>query len=428
MKGTYTKKKLVIAGGGFAGLNLAQRVAIDKKYEVTLVDKNNYNYFTPLLYQVATSFLDPSSISYPFRKLFRNKNIIFRMGELLRVDPAQQIIYLKDGEMPYDYLVFAAGAKTNFYGIESVRKNAVSIKGIDDALRMRNVMVQILETASITADPKERKKLMTIVVAGGGPTGVEVAGMLAEMKKFILLKDYPELKDIPLKIYIVDGGPNLLAPMSNKTHQETYDVFTKLGVEVKLNKRVTGFADDLVTFADGEVIAAKTLIWAAGITANVFEGIPPTSLGPSRRMVTDDLNRVMDLDNIWAIGDISIQYTDPLYPGGHPQLAQVAIQQGRTLAKNFRALSKGKAMKPFKYFDRGEMAIMGRHHAMVDLLKHRVHLRGFPALFIWLFVHLVSLVNYNNKLRTLYNWAIAFTTRDQALRMIFRTDDFESDA
>ncbi len=418
---TNTKKKLVIIGGGFAGLNLAQRVAADKCYQVTLVDQNNYNYFTPLLYQVATSFLDPSSISYPFRKLFRNKNISFRMAGLERVDPENQIIYLSDGEMSYDYLVFAAGAKTNFYGIESVRDNAIAIKGIDDALRMRNTLMKTFEQATRTDDPVLKARLLTAVVAGAGPTGVELAGMLAEMKNYILVKDYPELKDTPFKIYIVDGGNSLLPAMSDKTQQETYDTFIKLGVEVKLNKQVKDFDGHLVTFADGETIEARTLIWAAGITANVFEGIPLTSLGPQKRMITDDFNRVDGLNDIWAIGDISIQFTDILYPKGHPQLAQVAIQQGRTLAENFLAMSKGQALKTFKYFDKGEMAIVGRRYAFVDLFKHRFHLRGFIALFIWLFVHLVSLVNYNNKLRTLYNWGIAYLTRDQALRMIFKT-------
>jgi len=415
------RKKLVIVGGGFAGLNLAQQVAVDKGYQVTLIDKNNYNYFTPLLYQVATSFLDPSSISYPFRKLFRNKDISFRMAELKKVDPEKQIIYLSNGEIHYDYLVFAAGAKTNFYGIESIEKNSISIKGIDEALRMRNALMKTLEQAALTNDLAQRAKLLTIVVAGGGPTGVELAGMLAEMKNYILVKDYPELKDALFKIYIVDGGADLLPLMSDKTHRETYDTFIGLGVEVKLNKQVKDFTDGKVTFADGETIEAGTMIWAAGITANVFEGIPPRSLGPQHRMITDDFNRVTGLDNIWAIGDISIQYTDALYPKGHPQLAQVAIQQGQMVAKNFLAMSKGRALKTFKYFDRGEMAIVGRHHAVVDLFKHRLHLRGFAALVIWLFIHLVSLVNYNNKLRTLYNWAIAFLTRDQALRMIFRT-------
>ncbi|WCT10006.1 NAD(P)/FAD-dependent oxidoreductase [Mucilaginibacter jinjuensis] len=414
------KTRIVIVGGGFAGLNLAQNLYKTKNYHITLVDKNNYNYFTPLLYQVATSFLDPSSISYPFRKLFRDKNINFRMAEFLRVDPATQTIYLSDGELQYDQLVFAAGAKTNFYGIESIEKNAISLKGIDDALKMRNALLTTLELAAKATDLAERRKLLTIVVAGGGPTGVEVAGMLAEMKSYILKKDYPELKNAKGAIYIVDGSENLLSPMSDKTHSETKKAMLDLGVQVKLKTRVADYTDGIVRFADGDAIEAGTLIWAAGITANVFEGIPLASLGVGKRMKTNEFNQVEGFENIWAIGDISVQITDPAYPHGHPQLAQVAIQQGVTLAKNFLAVEKGKAMKAFKYFDKGEMAIVGRHHAVVDLFKHKVHLSGFAALFIWLFIHLVSLVNYNNKVRTLYSWAVAFITRDQALRMIFR--------
>jgi NADH dehydrogenase len=420
LESNLNKTRIVIVGGGFAGLNLAQHLYKNKNYHITLVDKNNYNYFTPLLYQVATSFLDPSSISYPFRKLFRDKNINFRMAELLRVDTTTKTIYLSDGELQYDQLVFAAGAKTNFYGIKSIEKNAISLKGIDDALKMRNALLTTLEMAAKATDLVERRKLLTIVVAGGGPTGVEVAGMLAEMKSYILKKDYPELKEAKGAIYIVDGSENLLSPMSDKTHTETKQAMLDLGVQVKLKTRVNDYSNGIVTFADGNTIEAGTLIWAAGITANVFEGIPLESLGIGKRMKTNQFNQVEGFDNIWAIGDISVQITDPVYPHGHPQLAQVAIQQGVNLAKNFLAMQKGEEMKPFKYFDRGDMAIVGRHHAVVDLFKHKVHLSGFPALFIWLFIHLISLVNYNNKIRTLYSWAIAFITRDQALRMIFR--------
>jgi NADH dehydrogenase len=415
------KKKIVIVGGGFAGLNFAQQMFKDKNYQVTLVDKNNYNFFTPLLYQVATSFLDPASISYPFRKLLRNRRLRFRMGELLKVDPATQTIYLNDGVLQYDHLVFAAGARTNFYGIESVQKNAISLKGIDDALHMRNALMRTMEQATITTDPAERKKLLTIVIAGGGPTGVEVAGMLAEMKNYILEKDYPELKGAQGAIHIVDGGPSLLPAMSDKTHKAAYNALVRLGVHVKLNAQVTDYSNDQVKFANREIIEAKTLIWAAGITALTFEGIPAASLGPGRRMKTDQFNKVEGLENIWAIGDISIQFTDPAYPKGHPQLAQPAMQQGKTLARNLMAMSKGRPLKAFKYFDKGDMAIVGRHNAQLDMFKHKLHLGGFIALFVWLFIHLVSLVNYNNKLKTLYNWTIAYLTRDQALRMIFRS-------
>jgi NADH dehydrogenase len=414
-----TAKKIVVIGGGFAGVNFAQKLAKNKSYQVTLVDKNNYNYFPPLLYQVSTSFLEPSSISYPFRKLFRNGNIRFRMGEPVKIDPITHTVYLQDGELNYDYLVFASGAKTNFFGNENIAKNAIPMKTIDDGLYMRNALLKTLEQAAITKDPAERKKLLTIVVAGGGPTGVEVSGMLAEMKNYIFAKDYPELVKSPGGIYIVDGSSNLLGAMSEKTHKEAFKVLTKLGVKIKLNLHVNDFVDGRIMLSNGEVIEANTLIWAAGITANTFEGIPASCLGIGRRMVTDEHNKVIGLENIYAIGDASIQMTDQAYPKGHPQIAQVAIQQGRTLAANFIAMAKGQPLKPFKYFDKGDMAIIGRNSAVVDLFKHKVHFSGIIALFMWLFIHLISLVNYRNKLRTLYNWAVAYISRDQSFRMIF---------
>ncbi|MFA6083942.1 NAD(P)/FAD-dependent oxidoreductase [Mucilaginibacter sp.] len=416
-----TAKKIVVIGGGFAGVNFAQNVAKNKNYRVTLVDKNNYNYFPPLLYQVSTSFLEPSSISYPFRKLFRKDHISFRMGEPVKVDPTSKTVYLKDGEISYDYLVFATGAKTNFFGNENIEKNAIPMKTIDDGLRMRNALLKTLEQATITPDPAERKKMLTIVVAGGGPTGVEVSGMLAEMKNYIFKKDYPELINQPGGIYIVDGSPNLLGAMSEKTHKEAYKVLTNLGVKVKLNTRVSDYIDGKITLSNGEVIESKTLIWAAGITANTFEGIPVTSLGAGKRMITDQYNKVQGLDDIYAIGDSAILTTDAAYPTGHPQIAQVAIQQGKALANNFIAMAKGKPLKPFKYFDKGDMAIIGRNHAVVDLFKHKLHFSGIIALFIWLFIHLISLVNYRNKLQTLYNWAVSYISRDQSYRMIFRS-------
>jgi len=416
------RKRIVVVGGGFAGLNFAANLYRNDHYEIILVDKNNYNYFTPLLYQVATSFLEPSSISYPFRKLFRGERVQYRMAEVRNVDLRTKTLQLNNGELGYDYLVFACGAHTNFYGIESVRRNAISLKNVDDALAMRNRLVRTLEKASIEKDPEERRRLLTFVVAGGGPTGVELAGMLAEMRNFMFGRDYPELKGVPGDIYIVDGGPALLGAMSEKTHVETYQVFEKLGVKVMLNSRVTGYEDGIVSFRSGETIEARTLIWSAGIIANEFGGIPSKCLGPGRRMVTDAYSRVIGLDDVYAIGDISIQMTDPAYPSGHPQLAQYAIQTGKTLARNFRRRANGKRLRPFKYFDRGEMAIVGRHHAVADLLKHRVHLSGALALLGWLFIHLISLVNYNNKVKTLFNWAVAYLTRDQALRMVFHAN------
>lgn len=423
------KKHIVIVGGGFAGLNFIRHLYNSKYYNITLVDKNNYNYFTPLLYQVATSFLEPSSISYPFRKLFRKKGIYFRMATVSSIDTTTNKVYLHDGGvLTYDILVLAAGSKTNFFGNDAIQRNAFSLKGIDDALFMRNELVKVLEKASVETDPGERKKLLTVVIAGGGPTGVEVAGMLAEFKQYIFGKDYPELQGMGTEIYVIDGAPNLLQPMSDQSHADALKRLTKMGVHVKLSTRVVAFENDRVYLSDDSIIEAKTLIWAAGVIANTFKGISISSTNKSNRLKTDDYNRVQGYQNVYAIGDISIQFGDVAYPQGHPQLAQPAIQQGTQLAKNLKRLAKGKPMKPFDYFDRGEMAIIGRNYAVADLFKHKLHFGGLPGLLSWLFIHLISLVNFNNKIKTLYGWTIAYLTNDQFLRMIFHSENRERQA
>lgn len=421
------KKHIIVIGGGFAGLNFLKRLFNNRYYNVTLVDRNNYNYFTPLLYQVATSFLEPSSICYPFRKFLKNKGIVFRNASLSRVDTTLNRVYLSDGgELSYNYLVFAAGTKTNFFGNDGIRQNAFSLKSIDDALYMRNEMIKTLERASIEQDPERRQKLLTIVIAGGGATGVELAGMFAEMKKHIIGIDYPELKNESVEIHLVDAMSRLLASMSEKTHKDAYSVLVKLGVHVRLNTLVTRYENDSVHLSDGSRINATTLIWCAGVVAHTFEGISEDSLGMGMRMITDRHHKVQGYENIFAIGDISIQHYDDNYPNGHPQIAQPAIQQGKVLAKNLLTLASGHSMKPFKYFDRGDMAIVGRSFAVADLFKHKVHLRGIPGLLGWLFIHLVSLVNYNNKIKTFYNWIVAYITCDQALRMVFGSDNIEN--
>ena len=421
------KKHIVVVGGGFAGLNFVKQLFNNKFYNVTLVDRNNYNYFTPLLYQVATSFLEPSSISYPFRKFLKNKEIMFRNVSLSRVDASLKKVYLDNGgELGYDYLVFAAGTKTNFFGKENIRQHAFSLKGIDDALYLRNEMIRALERASIETDPATKQKLLTIVIAGGGPTGVELAGMFAEIKKHIIGMEYPELKNESVEIHLVDAASHLLASMSEKTHQDVYAVLNKLGVHVRLDTYVTGYEDDCVSLSNGERIDTKMLIWCAGVIANSFEGILRKSLDKNMRMITNEHHQVQGYENIFAIGDISLQSHDDNYPNGHPQVAQPAIQQGKSLARNLLLLAKGRSMKSFKYFDRGDMAIVGRSFAVADLFKHKVHLRGILGLLGWLFIHLISLVNYNNKIKTFYNWAVAYITCDQALRMVFRSDNIEN--
>lgn len=413
--------QIVIIGGGFAGINLAKDLTNYKGIEVTLVDKNNYNFFPPLIYQVATAFLEPSSISYPFRKFFAGKkNLQFRLGELQKVIPAENKIILNNGELHYDHLVFATGAETSYFGMENVKKNAIPMKTLNDAIEMRNTLLKNLEKAAICKDIHERRKHLTIVVAGGGPTGVEVSGMFAEMRKNILLKEYPELQTSASNIYLVDGGDALLSPMSKDSQKDTLEAVTKLGVIVKLNTRVVDYKDDTVFFADGKTIQTKNLIWAAGVSAKAFEGIPAESYGRGKRMATNEFNKVNGTENIYAIGDTCIQLNDAAFPEGHPQVAQVAIQQGVNLAENFKAMLENKPLKPFKYNDKGSMAIIGKNKAVVDLPKPQMHFKGFLAWMIWLFVHLMSLITYRNRINTFYHWMIAYFSKDQSLRMIIR--------
>ncbi|MBW8682784.1 NAD(P)/FAD-dependent oxidoreductase [Chitinophaga rhizophila] len=413
--------KVVIIGGGFAGINLARKLQRDKRFRITLVDKNNYNYFPPLIYQLATGFLETSSICYPFRKLFRDKpNLNFHMGEFQRVDPVTRSVFLNNGELQYDYLVFATGTETNYFGNENIKKDAIPMKTVNDALEMRNRLLKRLEVASITKDPIERKKLTTVVIAGGGPTGVEVSGMLAELRKYVIRKDYPELEGQGGEIYLVNGGESLLEPMSPKSQKHTFDALRRLGVKIKLKTRVKDFVDDQVILNNGETIQTKTLIWAAGVTASLHEGIPIASTGPGRRMMTDAFNRVIGVDDIYAIGDTCLTKTDKNFPEGHPQLAQVALQQGRNLAKNFSLMVDDKPLRPFSYVDRGSMAIIGRNNAVADIPSPKLHFNGFIAWVMWLFIHVMALINYRNKLKTIYNWTVAYFTRDQALRMIIK--------
>jgi NADH:ubiquinone reductase (H+-translocating) len=417
---------IVIIGGGFAGTNLIDELIKTKGIKITLVDKNNYNFFPPLIYQVATAYLEPSSISYPYRKLLAQKeNVQFRMGELVEVIQSENKIILNNGELFYDKLIFATGAETNYFGIENVKKNAIPMKTLNDAIFMRNTLLKNLEKAAICKNGKKRRKLLNIVVVGGGPTGVEVSGMLSELRKNILLKEYPELETSLSNIYLVDGVSALLSPMSKASQDETYRAITEMGVIVKLNNRVVDYVDDIVHFSNGETIPTKNLIWAAGVKAIKFNGISEDSLGPGSRMVTDEFNKVKGTENVYALGDTCIQYHDTSFPKGHPQVAQVAIQQGVNFGKNIKKEIQNKPLTPFKYNDKGAMAIIGKNKAVVDLPKPQMHFKGFFAWIIWLFIHLISLLTISNKFKTFYNWMIAYFSKDQSLRMIISADKTE---
>lgn len=415
-------KHIVIIGGGFAGLNLVKKLK-SKKYNVTLVDRNNYTFFPPLLYQVATGFLEPSNISYPYRKMFRNRsNLNFKLGEVVRINPKKNKIVLTTGELQYDYLVIATGTETNYFGMENVRKKAIPMKTINDALEMRNYILKQLERATtFTSDSDRLKKILNIVIAGGGPTGVEISGILAEMQLSVFRKDYPEFEEVALKsnIYVVDGSSQLLSPMSQKAQENTYEALKRMGVKIILNAQVTDYINDEVLLSNGEKIETENLIWTAGVTSQVFEGISSKCYGKGRRLMTDAYNKVKGLKNVYAIGDTCIQTTDKSFPSGHPQVAQVALQHSNNLAKNFMALAKKKSLTSFKYNDKGAMAIIGRNKAVADI-PGNYHFKGFFAWLIWIFVHLVSLVHYRNKITTLYNWIISYFTKDQALRMMIR--------
>ena len=413
--------KIVVIGGGFAGVNLAKSLSNKKDFEVTVVDLNNYNFFSPLIYQVATAFLEPTSISYPFRKLFAGKeNIPFRLGEVKKIIPEQNKIVLKDGDLEYDQLVFATGAETNYFGMENVKNKSIPMKTLSDALEMRNRLLEQMEEASTCTDPVKVKQLLTLVIAGGGPTGVELAGMFSELKRGILRKEYPMLVGKGGEIYLVDGGNAILASMSVQSQKDTYDALTKLGVEIRLNYQVKDYVDDTVLFTNGESISTKSLIWAAGITGKTFEGLPAESYGRGKRMIVDKYNKVQGTTNLYSIGDACIQTSDVHFPDGHPQVAQTAIQHGVNVAKNFIASINGDALKAFSYVDKGSMAIIGNNKAVVDLPKPKLHLKGFIAWLAWLFIHLLSLITYRNRIRTFYNWMIAYFTKDQSMRMIIR--------
>ena len=414
------KKHIVIVGGGFAGLELVKVLNRSGKYKITLVDMNNYNFFPPLLYQLAAGFMEPSSISYPFRRLFRKyKNARFRMATLQEVIPSENKLILSNGELHYDVLVMATGAESNFFGNKDVEEKAMPMKTVGDALMLRNLVYTRLERATRTEDKELRRKLLSFAIAGAGPTGVELSGIFAEMKQNIMRKDYPELTYDDLgDIYLIDGQNTVLAPMSKKAQAYTEKILLKKGVKLKLGVQVTDFLNDEVYLSDGTILDARNLIWAAGISAKSFKGINDKQyLGRGRRMKTDAYNKMEGFENIYAIGDSSIMTADPHFPQGHPQLAQVALQQANNLGKNFNKDFVNPT--PFSYVDKGSMAIIGRNQAVADLPKH-IFLKGFVAWAIWAFIHIMSLVNFRNKLKALYNWVGYYISKDQSYRMVLR--------
>ena len=412
-------KKIIVVGGGFAGINLMKKLWKDRRFQVTIVDPDNYHFFPPLLYQVATAFIEPSNISYPYRRMIEGRsNMNFHYGALTKVIPEENKIETTNGTLEYDYLVIAVGTETNFFGIQNVKNYALPMKSIDDAINMRNHLLLNLEKAAITKDPKEKESLLNIVIAGGGPSGVEIAGMLAEMGRTILRNEYPEIHRGISKIHLKDASPTLLGPMSHTAQKSSEKVLKNLGVQITLNAIVKDYVNGEVVLADGKRIPTNSLIWTTGVTGRDVPGILPSQVGRGRRILVDEFNKVKESNNIFAIGDICLQTTDKNYPDGHPQLAQVAIQQGTLLGENFRRMESGKDLKPFAYNNKGSMAIISKYEAVADLPK--VSFTGFFAWLIWLFVHIIPLVGFRNKVKLAFSWFWSFITNNPTLRLIIR--------
>ncbi len=410
--------RIVILGGGFGGLRLARDLS-GSPYQVVLLDKNNYHQFQPLFYQVAMSGLEPSSIVFPLRKVFQKQdNIFFRTALVEEIDTSASEIRTDIGYLRYDHLVLAIGADTNFFGNQEIARKAIPMKSVSEALFLRNRILEDLETALNVTDYDERQSWIDIVIVGGGPTGVEVAGSLAEMRSYILPRDYKELNPEEIDIYLIDAGNTLLAGMSPESGRKAERFLEGLDIRVRKNTFVTGYDGIWVEMSDGTRIASRKVIWAAGVTGNRIPGLPEDTVLRNNRVIVDRHCRVRGTDNVYAIGDVAYM-EEPAFAKGHPQVAQVAIQQGKLAARNFKLLARNKPLREFSYSDYGSMATIGRNKAVADL--PRVRLAGFIAWAIWLWVHLWSLVGVRNKLVVFMNWVINYLTYDPSLRLIIRS-------
>lgn len=413
--------KVVIIGAGFGGLKLARKLNNKPGFEVVLIDKFNYHQFQPLFYQVATAGLDASNISFPLRKVFqRSRNVRIRLADLQRVIPAENKVITDAEEISYDVLVLAMGADTNFFGNSKIEGHAFPMKSTVEALQLRYRLLQNLENALTIKDEVELQRLMNIVVVGGGPTGIEVSGALAEMKKYILPKEYPELDFSKMHIFLLEGSSRTLASMSEKSSDDSCRYLKRLGVTVMTDTLVKDYDGQDVLLNNGNKIAARSVIWAAGIRGNVPEGIDPSLVVRGNRIKTDRHCRVVGSANIFAIGDLAYMET-PKYPNGHPQVAPVAMQQAALLAANLvKTERKGTAQEEFEYFDKGSMATVGRNLAVVDIPKPKLHFGGFLAWMIWMGLHLMLILGVKNRFFVFSNWLYNYFTYDQNLRLIFK--------
>jgi NADH:ubiquinone reductase (H+-translocating) len=413
------KIKVIVAGGGFAGIHLVRRLD-SNLFNVLLIDKINHHQFQPLFYQVATSQIEPSSISFPLRNVFKNKrNVQIRMASVIRVETGNNRLVTDIGEFGYDYLIIATGCMTNFFGNEKIADNALTLKSTYDAITIRNHILQTFEKI-ISAGYEEKQGFLNLAIVGAGPTGVELAGAFAEIKNNILPKDYHDIDFSQFRILLIEGSDDTLNSMSKTAREASRRYLEKLGVEVLTGTFVKEYDGIELTLSSGEVIRTHTVIWAAGITGNNIRGLNTNCIGPGNRIKVNRINKVLGEENIFAVGDIAYMET-PKYPEGHPQVANVAINQAKNLARNLKRIRQGKQTIEFEYRDLGSMATIGRNKAVVDLPF--VKFKGYLAWLIWMFLHLMLILSVKNKLIIFINWAWAYITKDTSLRLILRQEE-----
>jgi NADH dehydrogenase len=412
--------KVVIIGAGFAGLRLALKLSKKPGIDVLLIDRFNFHQFQPLFYQVATAGLDASNISFPLRRIFqKSKNVRIRMADVSAIDTTGKVIHTDIGSFPFEVLVLSTGADTNFFGNEALKTFALPMKSTVEALQLRHRLIHNFEDALTETDATRLKRLMTVVVVGAGPTGVELSGAIAEMKSNALPKDYPDLDFTKMDIILLEGSDRTLANMSEKSSVQSQSYLEKLGVKVKTGAFVKTYNGSQIEMTDGTFIETSTVVWAAGITGNIPKGIDSTLVVRGNRIQVDRYNRVGGMEGIYALGDVASMIT-PLYPQGHPQVANVAVSQGDMLAKNLIAIQKGKALQEYEYKDKGSMATVGKHLAVVDIPKPKIHFGGWFAWYVWMGLHLFLLVGVKNRLQVFINWIYNYLTADQNLRLIFK--------
>ena len=413
------KKRVVIVGGGLGGLRLAEDL-YGSGMQVVLIDKNNFHQFPPLIYQIASAGIDPSSISFPFRQIFRKrKDFYFRMAEARMVDTEKKILQTSIGKIDYDYLVLAAGATTNFFGNKNIEEWAIPMKTVPEAMGLRNALLSNFERALTCATEEERQELLNVVIVGGGATGVEIAGALAEMRRYVIPYDYPDMDSSLMHIYLIEAGDRLLAGLSQESSQKAYEFLKSMGVDIQFGKMVTDYRDHKVIMKDGTEIPTRTFLWVSGIRANAMPGIDESHMGRGFRFKVDEYNRIPGVEDVFVIGDQCLQTSDAAYPNGHPQVAQVAIQQAKNLAKNLKLIDQGadsSALTAFHYKNLGSMATIGRNKAVVEIGKFRS--QGFFAWVLWLVVHLRSILGVKNKVMVLLNWLWKYVSYNDSIRMI----------